>query len=396
MKRPNRSLFILAVLGILATGVASGKDVGPLAGGDEMGDESGWFCPPCGDDHDNHAYEEAGACPVCGMELVTREEWEEMTARRKKEGIQAAILLFDGVQIIDFTGPYEVFGQARFDVFTVSETGETVTTAMGMSVNPTYSFADSPAPDVVLVPGGDVHGPLGSDKVLSWVRQRAESADYVLSVCNGAFILAEAGLLDGKTATTFYGMLDELESSYPQIEVVRDQRYTDNGNILSSAGLSSGIDASLHLVSKIRGEKEAERLALHLEYDWDPESDFARGALADLRIPDLDLPDGVSVKVLDTEGDRERWEISYAIETDLSAGELMGIVEEQLAANRWTRTGSDRGDEQSLTEWTFDSRGEPWVATCTVEPAGQRSLVGTIAIWRAPTLAAVSGDPATR
>ncbi len=104
----------------------------------------------------------------------------------------------------------------------------------------------------------------------------------------------------------------------------------------------------------------------------------------------------MSVKVLDTEGDRERWEISYAIETDLSAGELMGIVEEQLAANRRTRTGSDRGDEQSLTEWAFDSRGEPWVATCTVEPAGQRSLVGTIAIRRAPTLAAVSGDPATR
>ena len=129
--------------------------------------------------------------------------------------LKAAILIFDGVQIIDYTGPYEVFGQARFDVFTVSETGETITTTMGMSVNPTHSFEDSPTPDLLLVPGGDVMASLEDPEILAWVRKMSVEAEYVLSVCNGAFILAEAGLLDGLTATTFHGLLSDCESTDP-------------------------------------------------------------------------------------------------------------------------------------------------------------------------------------
>ena len=153
----------------------------------------GWICPPCGHVDDDQVYSESGRCPICDMELVSLEERRRTADQRLK----AAILIFDGVQIIDYTGPYEVFGQARFDVFTVSESGEAITTSMGMSVNPTHSFESSPTPDLLLVPGGDVHAQLEDPEVLKWVQLMAAEADHVLSVCNGAFILAEAGLLEG-------------------------------------------------------------------------------------------------------------------------------------------------------------------------------------------------------
>ena len=123
-------------------------------------------------------------------------------------------------------------------------------------------------------------------KVVAWVRERAEQAEHVMSVCNGAFILAKAGVLDDK-----------------HTEVITDRRFVDNGKVITSAGLSSGIDASLYLVSKIRGEARAKYLALHLEYDWDPDSEFARAALADLKLPGITPPPGGETTLVATAGE---------------------------------------------------------------------------------------------
>jgi len=103
----------------------------------------------------------------------------------------------------------------------------------------------------------------------------------VLSVCNGAFILAKTGLLDGLTATTFYDLIDELERRYPKVKAVRDRRYVDNGKFITTAGISSGIDGSLHVIGRLRGRAMAERAALNMEYEWKPGGDFARAAFAD-------------------------------------------------------------------------------------------------------------------
>ena len=114
----------------------------------------------------------------------------------------------------------------------------------GMSVNPSYGFADAPAPDVLIIPGGHVIEQQNDADVIAWIRAKADNAEQVLTVCNGAFILASTGLLDGLKATTFYGLLDELAKFAPKVEVVSDQRYVDNGKIITSAGLVYGTRIS--------------------------------------------------------------------------------------------------------------------------------------------------------
>jgi transcriptional regulator GlxA family with amidase domain len=161
--------------------------------------------------------------------------------------------LFDGVEIIDFTGPWEVFGAAGFEVYTVAATRDPVTTAMGMTVVPRYTFADAPPPAVLLVPGGGVNGVEHDPASLRWVTDTSRRAELTLSVCNGAFILASAGLLDGLSATTTFHLLPKLRAGFPKVHVVSDRRYVDNGTIVTAAGLSSGIDGALHVVERMRG-----------------------------------------------------------------------------------------------------------------------------------------------
>src|SRR5258707_11319700 len=110
---------------------------------------------------------------------------------------KVAILIFDGVQIIDYTGPYEVFGAAGLEVFTVATSAATITTNMGMKVTPHYTLDDAPAADVLLIPGGGVIPTQQDPRVLKWIQEKSKQAEYVMSVCNGAYILSKTGLLDG-------------------------------------------------------------------------------------------------------------------------------------------------------------------------------------------------------
>jgi transcriptional regulator GlxA family with amidase domain len=181
-----------------------------------------------------------------------------------------AILIFDGVQIIDSMGPYEVFGQAGWNVYTVAATTAPVTTAMGQTLVPRYSFANAPKADILVTPGGQVDGPMYDNGVLRFIRDQAQGAGVVLSVCNGALLLARTGLLDGLTATTFHGSIDELRAAAPRTRVVTGKRFVDNGKIVTSGGLSAGLDASLHVIEKLLGRPRAQEIARHLEYRWDP------------------------------------------------------------------------------------------------------------------------------
>src|SRR5262245_32580893 len=159
-----------------------------------------WVCPMA--EHEE-VHDAPGTCPKCGMDLITKAESDRRAAARR----DVAILLFEGVQIIDYTGPYEVFGHAwtpdgpAFRMYTAAEKPGPITTAMGMSVNPRYTFADAPKPDVLVLPGGGVPPHLENPALMAWVKEAAKDAEVVLSVCNGAFFLAKAGLLDGLQAT---------------------------------------------------------------------------------------------------------------------------------------------------------------------------------------------------
>lgn len=244
-----------------------------LAGGAEP-DEEVYVCPPCGHDCLKTTFEKPGACGDCGMALVTRASLGNLTTGQPAnlnthpDRKKVAILIFQGVQIIDYTGPYEIFGGAGFEVFTVAKQPEMIRTVYGMQVTPDYVFDNSPRPDIVLVPGGQVLNTQRDQEVRKWLQDSAQQAEIVLSVCNGAFILAKAGLLNGLTATTTRPLVEGLAVAAPNIKVVHDTRFVDNGKVITSGGLSAGMDAALHIVARIQGKVQAQNLAEGLEYDW--------------------------------------------------------------------------------------------------------------------------------
>lgn len=195
----------------------------------------------------------------------------------KKETMRTvAVLIFDNVEVLDFAGPFEVFGvaggrgnQRLYEVFTVAQFAGPVMARNALSVNPHYTFDTMPHADILVIPGG-----FGARRqklclpVLEFVRQRAQAAQCVLSVCSGALILAKAGLLQGLQATTHRGALGELTLDEPTCTVWPDARVVDNGKIITSAGISMGIDASLYLVAKQHGLDAAWETATYMEYDW--------------------------------------------------------------------------------------------------------------------------------
>lgn len=198
------------------------------------------------------------------------------------------IVLFPDIEVLDFAGPFEVFSVTRldeakrreepspFEVHLVAESQEAITTTGGMKVLPHYTFASCPMIDILVVPGG-----LGTRKLLShapvldWLRARAPKVEWLTSVCTGSLLLGAAGLLDGKRATTHWRWLDLMRSSFPGIEVLSDQHVVEDGRVLTSAGISAGIDMALRVVAEYYGEAVARATAKHMEYPF-PENNARR------------------------------------------------------------------------------------------------------------------------
>jgi putative intracellular protease/amidase len=368
MKDLLRAAPLLLLIGF-SLGVGSGFSPDSVAASDRH-----YVCPPCGLPCDDAVYDAPGTCPKCGMALVAR---EEAARAPKRTRTKVAILIFTGVEIIDYTGPYEMFGAADFDVYTVGETKAPVTTAMGMTVVPRYGFADAPLPDVLVVPGGGVRAARDNQALLKWVRDVTARVQHTMSVCNGAFILASAGLLDGLTATTTAPLIDQLGNEYPRIKVVHDRRFVDNGKIITAAGLSSGIDAALHVIAVMKGNGMAQQTALSEEYDWHPASGFARAALADRLIPEVDLRPVGDWTIESTQGGTDRWETVLRGTSDRSASDLIDYFGKAFIERaKWTRQSGPAatgGAPSPTSAWKFAGRdGRPWNGTLTVAPiAGQ-------------------------
>jgi putative intracellular protease/amidase len=344
---------------------------------DDAHGSSGYVCPM--PEH-TQVFDHPGQCPLCGMDLVPRK------GRRA-----VAILLFDGVQIIDYTAPYEVFGQAGYLVFTVAATPDPITTGMGMKVTPTYDFAHAPAADVIVLPGGNVQ--VSNARIIDWIRERSPQSKVVLSVCNGAFWLAKAGLLDGLSATTTSGRIGQLQATSPTTRVVRDRRWVDNGRIVTAAGLSSGIEGALHVVEKLSGADQAREVALHIEYDWRPDSKWARANLADRWVADLQLGDGVSYRALSSLGDADHWRMEGLATTALAPEALADRLGKQLAARpRWTAAAPARVAAGVATRhFSFkDDEGRLWNATLRLAPGATAGEIKTTLEW------ARTGAPAER
>lgn len=188
----------------------------------------------------------------------------------------ALILLFDEVEVLDFAGPFEVFavaselhGHSLFDVKTIARELRPIRAVNGLSVNPDLAIADAPQADVLIIPGGAGSRAVMTDKdTIAWVRDQAYAAEKVMSVCSGTRILATANLLDGLTITSHHEVISELPDYAPGAICLADVRFTDNGQVLTSAGISAGIDLSLYVVSQLCGVEVAEKTAGYMEYDW--------------------------------------------------------------------------------------------------------------------------------
>jgi len=178
---------------------------------------------------------------------------------------------------MDVAGPFEVFsvtgrrhGLEPFAVSLVAERPGLVTLRNGFRVEPHATLAKTPGPDLLIIPGGqgtrrEMHNPV----VIDWVRRTAPRAELVLSVCTGSLVLASAGLLDGLEATTHHGAIDLLRETVPSARVREGVRFLDNGKVVVSAGISAGIDMSLHVVGRLLGQEMAEETAGYMEYHWD-------------------------------------------------------------------------------------------------------------------------------
>jgi transcriptional regulator GlxA family with amidase domain len=192
---------------------------------------------------------------------------------------QVAILIFDRVEVLDFAGPYEAFNVAGevndpppFHVFTVAESTEPVRARGGLAIVPHTSTAAMPRADVLIVPGGaGVRALLHKPQVLAWLREQAAAGEVLASVCTGALLLGAAGLLDGLTVTTHHENLDDLRAiTGGRATIVSDQRYIDNGRVLTAGGVSAGIDMALHLVRRLAGDEALRRTLRVMEYPWTP------------------------------------------------------------------------------------------------------------------------------
>jgi len=197
--------------------------------------------------------------------------------QRKRVGI----VLFDDVEILDFCGPFEVFSVVRldeekrreqaspFDVFLVAEKVDPVITAGGMRVIPDHTFGSCAKLDVLVVPGGwGTRTEMNNSVLLDWLRARASEVETLTSVCTGSMLLGSAGLLDGLHATTHWRSLDWMRDSFPLVTVEYDRHVVEDGRVLTSAGISAGIDMALKVVLRYFGDSIARAAAKHMEYPF--------------------------------------------------------------------------------------------------------------------------------
>lgn len=205
-----------------------------------------------------------------------------MSLLQENETLNVGIVIFDQVEILDFCGPFEVFSvtstyiapqtqrkHGAFKVFTVAEQNLLVTTRGGMLVQPHFTIMDHPHIDIVVVPGGfgtrkEIENPV----LMEWIAKITQQTRLNTSVCTGSFLLGKVGVLAGHSATTHWASLDRFAQTFPKVQVQHDVRWVDDGTVITSAGVSAGIDMSLHVVERLLGREQAEETAKQMEYVW--------------------------------------------------------------------------------------------------------------------------------
>jgi transcriptional regulator GlxA family with amidase domain len=223
--------------------------------------------------------------------IVQRFAW--MRTAQAKEEVRVpqnytrnvAIVLYEGVELLDFAGPGEVFaaaanagqdrGQPAFKVYTVAPARQPIKSQGFVTIMPDYGIDDAPPPDILVIPGGSAQTLTKNERFMSWAGPAMKNAKITLTVCTGAFVPATAGLLDGRNVTTHHGSFDSLRLAAPRVTVIEGKRFVDNGSIITTAGVSAGIDGALHTIARLLGRNVADSTASYMEYHWTPEAYLA-------------------------------------------------------------------------------------------------------------------------
>jgi len=213
--------------------------------------------------------------PFVAVALIGAATLTGASAEAKPYTRNVAIVVYDNAEPLDWTGPFEVYndaagagaanGERAFNVYIVSKTKDAVN-AQGLHVVPAYSIQDAPKPDIVVFPGGPSGKIYDDPEFFAWAKKVSMEAEIAQSVCTGAFVLGKAGLLDGLEVTTFHGAIDGLQKMNPKAMVKRGRRFVDNGHVVTTAGISAGIDGSLHIVARLLGRRVADDVANYMEY----------------------------------------------------------------------------------------------------------------------------------
>lgn len=184
------------------------------------------------------------------------------------------IYLYDQAEVLDFSGPFEVFSTAKrlganhWQVFLIADQSRPVTGRGGFAVMPHFTIEDHPRLDVLMVVGGVHNEELKKLPVMSWIAEQAPQCQWLVSVCTGAFLLAEAGLLNDIEVTTHWEDADDLQHQYPALHVLKGRRWVQDGKVITSAGISAGLDISLHLVALLESMELARKTARQMDYSW--------------------------------------------------------------------------------------------------------------------------------
>ena len=251
---------------------------------------------------------------------------------------KVAIVVYDGVEILDLAGPAEVLavaggfagrdGVRALDVYLVGPTAAPIEAQGFVTIVPDHPIATAPPPDLIVIPGGN-SGALSNDaEMMRWLTERTAAAEATLTVCTGAFPLAKAGLLDGLEVTTWYGAIDRLQTLAPLARVSRGRRFVDSGRIVTTAGVSAGIDGALHLVARLFGRRVADQTARYMEYHWVPEP-YLAGAYPYWN-PSTD-DRGRALQRAQLAFDEQRWDDAVAGYRELTAGDPSGATWYDLA-----------------------------------------------------------------
>ena len=197
-----------------------------------------------------------------------------------------AIIAHEGMEILDFAGPSEVFAAAAgfgasgdtpaFRVYTVGLSKAPVTSQGFVKIVPEFTIDDAPKPDILVIAGGGSSTLTNDPKAMEWIKKVAGKAEVSMTVCTGAFVLAKTGMLDGRDVTTWFDAIPRLREAQPALRVHDGRRFIDSGNVVTTAGVSAGIDGSLHVVARLLGREVADKTARYMEYHWTPEPSLAK------------------------------------------------------------------------------------------------------------------------